>query len=72
MEKRESDLLEEDCFYQQCTKTTICGGFIPYGKFKSRNLSIMCCFFTIMCTALLVAIIVPLVSVISFTIRLIR
>jgi hypothetical protein len=52
----------EECCFQLCTKETTCGGYLPYGKFKSRSLSLMCCIFTIMVTSLFIAVIVPLVS----------
>ena len=52
----------EECCFQLCTKETTCGGYLPYGKFKSRSLSLMCCIFTIMVTSLFIAVIVPLVK----------
>lgn len=52
---------EEECFYRLCTKQTTCKGYVTYGKWKTRQSSIMCCLFTTMIACLLISVIIPLV-----------
>lgn len=53
---------ESDCFYGICKKNTYFSGLVVCGTFKRRNDRIMCTFFTLMCAALSIAVIAPLVS----------
>lgn len=59
---RNSEFTDDECFYNLCDKTTTCWGRVPWGKFKNRNNAIFCSVFGLMCFALLLAVIVPLVS----------
>jgi len=57
----DSNHQDGEMFYDLCYKTKTCQKKITCFKFKSRNHAVLCGFFSLMCTALLVAVIVPLI-----------
>lgn len=61
-----SSSADTEMFYGLCNKEPTCGNRVTCFKFKSRNHAYLCSLFSLMCTALLVAVIVPLVNIFNF------